>query len=169
MITAFLVWILGKAGIQATPEMFAAYERAFRERGHHVMLDFGGTRFDGSRWTGDHFEKAPTVGLGYEYLVVRKYHGVGLEVLGQVLGPWFKSSRHEYMMGGGLAYYPIAQLRLAMASGVNVVDDGKTDAFGRVGIGFRIPFFALAVQPNVYFQSTSSGVFTWQLGARFEY
>lgn len=169
MIMAFIIWALGKMGVEATPQMFADYERAFRERGHHVMLDFGGTRFDGSRWTGDDFQKLPGVGLGYEYLVDRKYNGVGFEVLGQALGPWFRSGRHDFMVGGGLAYYPISPLRLAMAGGVNIVDTGKTDAFGRVGLGYRIPFFMLAVQPNVYFQSTSSGVFTWQLGARFEY
>src|SRR5688572_3683479 len=111
MIMAALVWLLGAMGIAPTPEEVIEMERSFRERGHHFTLDFSGTRFGGTRWTdgGDDFEKLVTLGFGYEYLIDRKYNGVGFEAQGQTLGAVLrpKTSRHEYFVGGGLAYYPI--------------------------------------------------------------
>lgn len=171
MIMAFIIWVLGKAGVEATPERFMAWDRSFRERGHHLIIDFGATRFDGTRWTGDNFEKLITIGLGYEYLIDRKYNGVGFEVLGQVLGPVFRPNRqrHEYFVGGGIDYYPISPLRVFMQAGANILDTGHTEALGRVGLGWRIMFFNVGVQPHAYVQANTAGIWSWAIAARFEY
>lgn len=171
MIMAFIVWMLSKMGVEATPEQFLAYERAFLERGHHLTVTFAGTRFDGSRWTGDNFEKLITVGLGYEYIVARKYNGVGLEVEAQSLGAILRPNkdRHEFIVSGGLAYYPITHLRIFMHAGPDILDTGKVSALGRVGVGYRIMFFKVGVQPVAYFQANTADVWSWVLGARFEY
>jgi hypothetical protein len=170
MVMAFMIWMLGKFGVAPTMDQVTQWERQFRERGHHMTLDFSGTRFDGTRWTGDHFEKLLTLGLGYEYLVDRKYNGVGFEVLGQTLGSLRASrSRHEWFLGGGLAYYPVRNLRLFMHAGPTIKSSGDVLATGRLGIGYRIMFFKVGVQPFAYVQTTTSSNTAWTLGARFEY
>jgi hypothetical protein len=171
MVMAFMIWLLGKWGVAPTPEQIDNMDRAFRERNHHAMLDFGGTRFDGSRWTGDDFEKLMTIGLGYEYLVERKYNGVGFEVQGQILGPILRPDRerHEYFVGGGLAYYPIRHQRIFMHAGLRIKSNGDVEAAGRLGVGYRIMFFGVGVQPFAYVQTTVSATTSWLLGCRFEY
>jgi hypothetical protein len=171
VITAFFIWFIGLFGVAPTPEDFVRMNRQFSERGHHLMIDFGGTRYNGTRWSGDDFKKEMTVGLGYGYLVDRKYNGVGLEVLGQSLGRVIRERErpHEFFVGGGLAYYPIQHQRIFMHAGASITAKGDVEALGRVGLGYRIMFFAVGVQPFAYAQVTSSGTFSWSLGARFEY
>lgn len=170
MIIALITWMMSKFGVAPTPEDFARYNREFRERGHHLIVDFGGTRHGTFRWIDDDFYKQITVGLGYEYLVDRPYNGVGFEVLGQHIGRVLREEEHRtFFIGGGLAYYPIRNLRLFTQAGALIDMHGSTDTVGRAGIGYRIMFFNVGVQPNFYLQQTSSGNAGWQLGARFEY
>ncbi|MFT3921843.1 MAG: hypothetical protein QM778_04855 [Myxococcales bacterium] len=171
MVMGFLVWFLGMFGVQPTPEDFVRMQRQFSERRHHVTLDFAGQRFDGTRWTGDDFRKVVSYSVGYNYLVDRKYNGVGFEVLGQSVGPLRHPGRktHEYFLGAGLAWYPIQHLRIFMQAGPRIKQGGHAEALGRIGVGYQIMFFAVAAQPFVYVQTTASGVTSWALGGRIEY
>jgi hypothetical protein len=170
MVIALITWLMAKMGVAPSPEDFIRMNREFRERGHHLLIDFGGTRHGSIRWVDDDFYKQITAGLGYEYLVDRPYHGVGLEVLGQHIGRVLRSEDHRmFFIGAGLAYYPIRNLRLFTQGGGQIDMHGHTEAVGRFGLGYRIMFFKVGVQPNIYFQQTSSDSASWQLGARFEY
>ena len=171
MVVALFAWLLGLFGVAPTKEDFARYEREFRERNHHVFVEFAGTRYHGTRWTDDDFYKEPAIGLGYDYLVDRKYNGVGFELYGQSLGKVFNAREHSHNFNivGGFDYYPIRDLRLFSHGGVNIDDKGHARALGRAGIGYRIMFFNIGMQPFVYMQSTSDGTTTWTLGARIEF
>ena len=171
MLMSFIMWVLGLFGVAPSEEDFARFEREFRERGHHLTVDFGGQRFGGTRWTDDDFEKVPAVAIGYEYLVDRRYHGVGFEVLVQSLGSIIKPDRDEnaFFVGGGLAYYPIRNLRLFTQAGAQIGTNGDTEGVGRVGLGYRFMFFKMGMQPFGYVQTSTEGQFGWAINFRFEY
>jgi len=168
---AFIMWLLGLMGVAPTPEDFARYDRDFREQGHHVTIDFGGQRVGGTRWTDDNYYKLPAVGIGYEYLIDRRYNGVGFEVLGQYLGKVFHP-RHDvdqFFVGAGIAYYPQRHVRLFTQGGAQIGLNGDVTAVGRVGIGYRFMFFRMGMQPYAYVQTTSDGQLGWAINFRFEY
>jgi hypothetical protein len=56
-----------------------------------------------------------------------------------------------------------------MHAGASIPTKGDVEALGRIGLGYRIMFFAVGVQPLTYVQVTSGGTVSWSLGARFEY
>jgi hypothetical protein len=168
---AFITWILMKLGMAPTAEDYIRMAREFRERGHHLTIDFGGERVGWTRWNDDNWRKLPTIGLGYDYYVDRHYHGVGFEVLGQSLGPVLRpgTGPNLFFLGGGLAYYPVRPLRLFMQSGAQIDMDGNAVAVGRVGAGFRFMFFKVGMQPFFYVQQTSAGQPGWAMNFRLEY
>jgi len=169
---AFVMWFLGLLGVAPTQEDFVRMDREFRERGHHLVIDFGGQRIGGTRWTDDNFDKLAVIGLGYEYLIDRHYHGVGFEVLGQSLGTLFKNGQTDnyFYIGGGLNYYPIRGVRLFTQGGATISLDGaNVEGVGRLGIGYRFQFFQLGMQPYAYVQTTTNGQFGWLIGFRFQY
>jgi len=171
MIMAFIAWMLMKMGVAPTPEDFVRMEREFRERGHHMVLDFGGARDGTNRWSDDNWSKQVAVGLGYEYLADRRYNGVGLEVLAESHGNILRSGGgpHSFFVGGGLNYYPIRSLRVLAQGGTQIDLHGNTEAVGRAGLGFRFMFFNVGMQPYAYAQATSTGEGGWGLKFRFEY
>lgn len=171
MLMAFIMWMLGQFGVAPTEEDFARYDRDFRERGHHVTVDFGSQHVGTTRWTDDDHYKLFTVGLGYEYLVERHYHGVGFEVLFQNQGQVIDVDRdtHTFFVGGGLAYYPIRDLRLFTHVGAQIGLDGDVDGVGRIGIGYHFMFFNMGMQPYFYVQGTTTGQPGWGIFFRFEY
>jgi hypothetical protein len=168
---SFTMWFLGVLGVQPTPADLERFEREFRERGHHVTLDFGGQRTGGTRWGDPSWNKRPVIALGYAYMVDRPYNGVAFEVLGQSLGRVLRGGRDDnsFFVGGGLAYYPFRPVRLFIHGGAEIDLDGSTQGVGRVGAGYRFMFFNLGVQPIAYVQTTTQGQFGWQIGIRFEY
>ena len=168
---ALTMWLLGLAGVAPTEEDFELYDRAFRERGHHLTLDFGGQRIGGTRWSDPNFEKLPSIGMGYEYLIDRHYHAVGFEALGQSIGSIRKHGRSDnsFFVGGGLSYYPVRNVRLFMQAGPQIPLEGRTVAVGRVGIGYRFMFFKLGMQPFAYAEMRSDGQPGWSIAFRFEY
>ena len=173
MLMAGIIWFLGLLGVAPTAADFDNYDTHFRERGHHMTLDFGGQRIGGTRWTDDDWSKSFTVGLGYEYLVDRRYNGVGFEVLFQSLGRYLDMDGGDnyFFLGGGISWYPIRHLRLFMMSGAYMYPywDQKAEVVGRVGVGFRFMFFMLGMQPYVYAETTSTGQEGWGLMFRFEF
>jgi len=76
MLTALIVMIMNASGVAPTPAQMQKYELDYRERMHHVHIDFSSTRTAIK-------EKNITVGLGYEYHIDRQFNGVSFEVLGQ--------------------------------------------------------------------------------------
>lgn len=168
---AFMMWMLGKMGVASTAEDFRRYDRDFRERGHHLTIDFGGTRTGGTRWTDPNYSKATTIGLGYEYLIDRTYNGVGIEFLTQSLGRVIRSGGPEnsFFVGGGLAWYPIRHVRTFVQSGAEIDVHGRTLAVGRVGAGYRFMFFKVGMQPYFFLQRRSDGSWGWAINFRFEY
>lgn len=172
MLMAFMMWFLGVLGVAPTEADFQRFDRDFRERGHHVTVDFGGQRFGTTRWTDDDFEKRTVIGLGYEYLIDRRYNGVGFEVLTQSIGSILKNgnSDNSFFIGGGIAYYPIRHVRIFTHGGAEIaLDGGATQGVGRLGLGYRFMFFQLGMQPYAYVQTTTRGDFGWSIGFRFEY
>ena len=70
MIMALMLVLLNSMGVAPTPAELQNYKLKFRERGHHVHMDWGSTR------TPDTGAKAVTWGVGYEYYIDRKFNGV---------------------------------------------------------------------------------------------
>jgi hypothetical protein len=172
MIMALITLLLMKLGIAPSVDDFARMDREFRERGHHVTLDFGGSRVGGwTRWTDDDWRKDALIGLGYEYYIDRRYHGVGFEVFGQSLGKVFRPDReiNSFVVGGGLNYYPVRGLRLFTQAGAQIGLNGDVQTIGRAGLGFRFMFFNVGMQPFFYMQQTSKGNEGYTLAFRFEY
>lgn len=171
MLMALTLWLLGLAGVRPTDEDLARYEREFRERGHHVSLDFGGQRFGGTRWSDSEFEKHVLMGVGYEYYVDRPYNAVGLQFLGQSIGSLLENGRSDnaFFVGGGLNYYPIRPVRLFMQAGPEIPLEGKTVGVGRVGVGYRFMFFKLGMEPYAFAELRSDGQPAWALSFRFQY
>jgi hypothetical protein len=172
MVMAFLTWILMKMGVAPSAEDVLRMARDFRERGHHLTIDFGGQRTGWTRWDEDgDWIKQSIVGLGYDYYVDRRYHGVGFEVYGQSLGPILRPDKgpNAFFVGGGLAYYPVRPFRLFMHGGTQLHLNGEVEGVGRLGAGFRFMFFNVGMQPFFYVQQTSSGDHGWAMAFRFEY
>ena len=97
MLMALVIAIMNSAGVAPSPQDFQNYKLKFRERGHHVHMDFGTTR------TPQSGGKAFTWGIGYEYYIHRKYNGVSFEILGQKLGkqrPLFRFTADEAIQTG---------------------------------------------------------------------
>lgn len=171
MLMAFIMWIMMKMGIQPSAEDFLRMDREFRERSHHLTIDFGGTRIGWTRWTDDNWSKQMTVGLGYEYLIDRRFHGVGFEVLTQSQGSVLKQDHdtNSFFVGGGLAYYPVRGVRLFMQAGEQIDVHGNFATVGRVGAGYRFLFFKVGMQPFFFVQQNSKGQPGWAINFRFEY
>lgn len=171
MLMAFIMWIMMKMGIQPSAEDFRRMDREFRERSHHLTIDFGGTRIGWTRWTDDNWSKQMTVGLGYEYLIDRRFHGVGFEVLTQSIGSVLKKDgdTNAFFVGGGLAYYPVRGVRLFMQGGEQIDVHGDYATVGRVGAGYRFLFFKVGMQPFFFVQQNSKGQPGWAINFRFEY
>ena len=160
MLMALMLALLNAAGAAPSPQDFENYKLKFRERGHHVHIDFGSTRPKDT-------PKLTTIGFGYEYYVDRQFNGVSFEVLGQKLGKLFKSP-DGWWAGGGIAWWPIRQVKVFTQAGA-LIEDGSTAVQARVGVGYRLMFFMLGVMPFVYVQTTDDGRFSWALGARIQY
>jgi hypothetical protein len=172
MIMAFITWMLMKMGIAPSVDDYIRMGREFRERGHHMVLDVGGTRVGWTRWNDDdNFRKQPTIGLGYEYLIDRRFHGSGFEILAQSQGRLLRDGdgRNSFFIGGGPHYYPIRNLRLFMQAGAQIDTAGHAVTLGRVGLGYRFMFFKCGMQPYVYVQQDSKGQPGWAMNFRFEY
>ena len=171
MLMALVTWLMMKMGLAPSPEDFARMDRGFRLRGHHVTLDFGKQSTGATRSTTENWQSRPSVGLGYEYYVDRRFHAVGFEVLGQSLGPIFRPDRNvnAFFVGGGLAYYPHRSVRVFTQGGAEIGLNGDAVAVGRVGVGYRFMFFKLGMQPFFYLQQNSANRGGWGLAFRFEY
>ena len=169
MLTALIVALMSATGVAPTPQQLQDYELAYRERMHHVHIDFGSTRTDVG-------EKSITVGIGYEYHIDRMFNGVSIEVLGQKLGRLFFQGTQDWWIGGGIGWWPIRQLKVFLQAGA-LFDEGGTVAQGRVGVGYNLRLFMIAIMPFVYFQTTDGSRgdetplrgFTWSIGARIQY
>jgi hypothetical protein len=168
---ALITWIMMKMGVAPKPEDFIRMEREFRERGHHMLIDVGGTRVGWTRWTDDDWRKQPTVGLGYEYYVDRRFNAVGFEALAQSQGRWFRNGdgRNSFFVGGGLNYYPVRGLRVLAQTGTQIDTKGNVEVVGRVGLGLRFMFFKVGMQPYFYVQQSGSGQPGWAMAFRFQY
>jgi len=160
MLMAAFIALLNTMGVAPTPEDLANYKLNFRERGHHIHMDFGGTRPKSGG-------KATTWGLGYEYYVDRQFNAVSFEVLGQKLGKLFKGPQ-DWWVGGGIGWWPIRDLKIFMQAGA-LFDDLGTATQARVGVGYRFLFFMLGIMPFVYVQTTDDGRFSWSIGVRIQY
>lgn len=159
---AGLLWLLGLVGVAPSDEQLDAYDREFRQRRHHVGIDFATTHDDDSSVGG------LTLGLSYEYLIDRPFHATSFEILGQTIGEPIRSKDIDFWLGGGVAYYPIRNLKFFAQAGA-LFDEERTYLRGRVGLGYRLMFFMVAAMPYVYVENTDSGDFTWSLGARIQY
>jgi len=160
MLTAAILAILTAMGVAPSPEDLENYHLQFRERGHHIHMDFGSTRpKEGG--------KALTWGLGYEYHVDRQFNGVSFEVLGQKLGDLVKGPQ-DWWVGGGIGWWPIRQVKVFMQAGA-LFDDLGTAAQARVGVGYHFHFFMMGIMPFVYVQTTDDGRFSWSIGVRIQY
>ena len=168
---AFITWMMMKMGVAPNAEDFARMDREFRERGHHMVLDFGGTRVGWTRWSDDDWRKQPTMGLGYEYYLDRRFNAVGFEALAQAQGQWFRNTdgRNSFFVGGGLNYYPVRGLRILTQAGTQIDTKGDVEVVGRVGLGFRFMFFKVGMQPYFYVQQSGSGQPGWAMAFRFQY
>lgn len=169
MLTALIVALMNAAGVAPTPQQLQDYELQYRERMHHVHMDFGSTR----RGIGS---KNTTIGLGYEYHIDRQFNGVSVEVLGQKLGRLFFKGEQDWFAGGGIGWWPTRQLKVFMQAG-SLFDAGGSTAQGRIGIGYNLRLFMIAIMPYLYVQTTSGprtedtplrGL-TWSIGARVQY
>lgn len=171
MLMALTLWLLGLAGVHPSDEDIARYDREFRERGHHVTFEFGGERLGGMRWTDPDWKKRPAMGIGYEYLVDRPYHAIGLQLLGQSLGSVRENGRSDnaFFVGGGLNYYPIRNVRLFMQAGPEAPLEGQTVGVGRMGLGYRFMFFNVGMEPFAYGELRTDGQPVWAMNFRFAY
>ena len=161
MVMAGLLALLNAMGVAPTPEDLANYKLKFRERGHHLHMDFASTREPKAGG------KALTWGFGYEYYVDRKFNAVSFEVLGQKLGKLFKGPQ-DWWVGGGLGWWPVRGLKIFMHAGA-LFDDLGTATQARVGVGYRFFFFMLGIMPFLYVQTTDDGRFSWSVGVRIQY
>jgi hypothetical protein len=161
MLMAGLLTLLNAMGASPTPQKLEAYKLDYRERMHHVHMDFASTRIDGRN-------KNITIGLGYEYHIDRQFNGVSVEVLGQKIGKLLFQGDQGWWVGGGIGWWPIRHVKVFMQAGA-LFDGNGTAVQGRVGVGYNLSFFMLAVMPYLYVQTTDDGQFSWSLGARVQY
>lgn len=165
MLMAGLLTLLNAMGASPTPQKMENYKLHYQERMHHVHMDFSGTRSNSD--SGKRI-KTTTIGLGYEYHIDRQFNGVSFEVLGQKLGQMFGKGPQDWWVGGGIGWWPIRHVKVFMQAGA-LFDDLGTSTTGRVGVGYNLSFFMLAVMPYVYVQTTDNAQFTWNIGARIQY
>lgn len=169
MLTALIVTLMNAAGVAPTPAQLHKYELDYHERMHHVHMDFSSTRIGVG-------QKNITIGLGYEYHIDRQFNGVSFEVLGQKIGRLLFQGPQNWWAGAGVAWWPIRHVKVFMQAGA-LFDDVGTVAQGRVGVGYNLRLFMIAVMPYVYFQTTAGSDgpdtplrgFTWAIGARIQY
>jgi hypothetical protein len=170
MLTALIVMIMNASGVAPTPAQMQKYELDYRERMHHVHIDFSSTRTTPG-------SKNITIGVGYEYHIDRQFNGVSVEVLGQKLGALLFQGPQDWWVGGGIGWWPIRHVKVFMQAGA-LFDDLGTAAQGRVGVGYNLRMFMIAIMPYVYFQTTDGARapdatptrgFTWAIGARIQY
>jgi len=164
MLMAGLLSLLTAMGASPTPQKLENYKLHYRERMHHVHIDFGGTRIK----TESGKQKATTIGLGYEYHIDRQFNGVSFEVLGQKLGKMLGKGPQDWWVGGGIGWWPIRHVKVFMQAGA-LFDDLGTAVQGRVGVGYNLSFFMLAAMPYIYVQTTDDARFSWSIGARIQY
>ena len=160
MIMALMLVLLNASGVAPTPAELQDYKLKFRERGHHVHMDWGTTR------TPDTGASAFTWGVGYEYYIDRQFNGVSVEVLGQKLGDFFKGPQ-DWWVGGGIAWWPIRTARSSRKQ-ARCSTTWYGDAGARWG-GLPIDVLHGAAMPYIYVQTTDDGRFSWSLGARIQY
>ena len=158
---ALMLVLLNSMGVAPTPAELQNYKLKYRERGHHVHMDWGSTR---TPQTG---AKAVTWGVGYEYYIARKFNGVSVEVLGQKLGDLFKGPQ-DWWVGGGIGWWPVRNLKVFTPAGSPVATSPVWSG-PRVGVGYRLMFFMVAAMPYVYVQTTDDGRFSWGIGIRVQY
>ncbi len=169
MLTALVVMLMNAAGVAPSPQQMQNYQLEYRERMHHVFMDFSSTR-------NSFREKNITIGLGYEYRIDRQFNGVSFEVLGQKLGSLLFQGPQDWWIGGGLAWWPIRKVKVFMQAGA-FFDEAGVATQGRVGVGYNLRLFMIAVMPYVYVQTTDRPRteesplrgFTWTVGARIQY
>lgn len=161
MLMGLMIVLLNAAGVAPSPAKLQGYKLQYWERGHHVHMDFGTTRTKKPGASG------LTIGLGYEYYIDRRFNGVSVEVLGQKIGDLL-SNNPDWWVGAGIAWWPIREVKVFTQAGALFDDTGRATQ-ARVGVGYRINFFMLAVMPYIYVQGTDDGRFSWSLGARIQY
>lgn len=169
MLTALIVALMNAAGVAPTPAQLQRYELDYRERMHHVHIDFSSTRTGIGK-------KNITIGLGYEYHIDRQFNGVSVEILGQKLGRLLFQGPQNWWVGGGIGWWPVRKVKVFMQVGA-LFDDLGTATQGRVGVGYNLRLFMIAIMPYVYFQTTDGSRnsdsplrgFTWAIGARIQY
>lgn len=139
MLIALTMWFLGLFGVAPTDADLQRMEDESHLRGHHLSFDFGSFRGD--------VERKPGMGLGYEYIVDRHYHGVSFEVLGMVIGRPGQVDEN-YWVAGGIGYFPVRLIKIfAQAGPFFEVNSDDVRIAGRVGLGIRFPFFMVEVMP----------------------
>jgi|GEM_PF-1722262 len=170
MLTALIVMLMNAAGVAPTPAQLQKYELDYRERMHHVYMDFSGTRSSPG-------PKNITIGLGYEYHIDRQFNGISVEVLGQKLGRLLFKGPQDWWVGGGIGWWPVRKVKVFAQAGA-LFDQFGTTTQGRVGVGYNLRLFMIAIMPYVYVQTTAGAAddpdatlrgFTWAFGARIEY
>ena len=169
MLTALIVMLMNAAGVAPTPAQMQKYQLDYRERMHHVHMDFSSTRTAFK-------QKNITVGLGYEYHVDRQFNGISVEVLGQKLGGLLFQGPQNWWVGGGIGWWPTREVKVFMQAGA-LFDEGGVATQGRVGVGYNLRLFMIAIMPYVYVQTTDRPRsddaplrgFTWAVGARIQY
>ena len=169
MLSALIVVLLNASGAGPTPAKLEGYKLGYQERMHHVHMDFSSTRTAFR-------QKNITVGLGYEYHIDRQFNGVSVEVLGQKIGRLLFQGPQDWWVGGGIGWWPIRTVKVFMQVGA-LFDDIGTATQGRIGVGYNLRLFMLAVMPYVYFQTTDGSRgsdaplrgFSWAIGARIQY
>jgi len=161
MLMGLMIVLLNAAGVAPSSAKLQTYDHKYRSRGHHVHIDFGTTKTKRPGASG------LTIGVGYEYYVDRHFNSVSVEVLGQRIGELF-SGDEDWWVGAGIAWYPIREVKVFTQAGALFDDVGRATQ-ARVGVGYRVNFFMLAVMPYLYVQGTDDGRFSWSLGARIQY
>lgn len=174
MLSALMAMLLNASGAAPNPQALQKYELDYRERMHHVHMDFSGTR---SAFR----QKNITIGLGYEYHVDRQFNGVSVEVLGQKIGRLLFKGPQDWWVGAGVGWWPIRHVKIFLQAGA-LFDEIGTAAMGRVGVGYNLRIFMIAVMPYFYVQTTDAARggehgttepdlrgLTWCIGARVQY
>jgi len=169
MLSALIVVLLNSSGAGPSPAKLQEYKLGYQERMHHVHMDFSSTRIGVGN-------KNITIGLGYEYHVDRQFNGVSVEILGQKIGRLLFQGEQFWWVGAGIGWWPIRTVKVFMQVGP-LFDDIGTALQGRVGVGYNLRLFMIAVMPYVYFQTTDGSRgsdsairgFTWAIGARIQY
>jgi hypothetical protein len=163
MIMALVMKLLLVFGVEPTQEDFDRMNQNFRDRRHHVAIDFAKT--NGSLSDSNDYSSFL---LNYEYVPDQKYNGISLGFGGTLLIKPPKDDPPDMWVGGGLGYYPIRSIKLYTHIGALWVD-GDPEAAARVGIGYKFPFYAIHVMPFFHVQQTSKGTSSLSIGGQLQY